>query len=104
MLVTKWLNIVLFNYLPSIGCFHPPVPDGAIYYSGPVEVTNTTEEPFPGNTSTTAVFEHEDVLSFGCHEGYRPETPPPEGSAFHTLMCNKGTWQGVSPICNGLLV
>ena len=78
------------------GCFHPPIPEGVLYFSD-------VEPPEDGESSTnvTEVFDHKDVLSFGCTSGFRAEKEPPQGQTFHSLTCNKGEWNGVTPVCNG---
>ena len=63
--------------------------------------TGTAISPKVVTPPTTTVFSHEDVLSFRCQTGFESEEPPPEGQTFHTLKCNKGEWQGVTPVCEG---
>lgn len=82
---------------PCPGCFHPPIPEGVLYYSDvePLEDEEST-------TNVTEVFDHKDVISFGCTSGFRTEKEPPQGQTFHTLTCNKGEWNGVTPVCNDI--
>ena len=88
-----------------VGCFHPPVPEGVVYYSDVEPPENIGDSNITDNgensTDLMSVFDHKDVLSFGCLYGFRAKDKPPQGQTFHTLTCSKGEWKGVTPVCNG---
>ena len=89
---------LLFMYA---GCFHPPVPEGVVYYSDVEPAEDDTDMDTGNTTDVMSVFNHTDVLSFGCLYGFRAKDEPPQGQPFHTLTCHKGEWQGITPVCNG---
>ena len=68
------------------GCFRPPTSEGVLLHS---------------YDDLMSVFDHKEVLSFGCTSGFRAKDKPPQGQTFHTLQCNKGEWNGVILVCNG---
>lgn len=85
------------------GCGYPPVPEGTVLYSNIGQTVNgTLATPDTDNdNSSTEVFPHKAVLSFGCLAGYRANATLPVGKPFHTLDCNKREWRGNMPVCNG---
>ena len=77
------------------------MPEGVVYYSD-IEPSEYDPESDVGNTTDVmSVFNHTDVLSFGCLSGFRAKDNPPQGQPFHTLTCSKGEWKGITPVCNG---
>ena len=76
-----------------------------MYYSDIEPPENIGESNITGNrgnsTDLMSVFDHKDVLSFGCLSGFRAKDKPAQGQTFHTLTCSKGEWKGVTPVCNG---
>ena len=88
--------------LMCVGCFHPPVPEGVVYYSDVEPSDNDTKTNVGNTTDLTTVFDHKDVLSFGCLSGFRAKEKPPQGQPFHTLTCSEGEWTGITPVCNGI--
>lgn len=79
-----------------------------MYYSDVEAPENQTDSGISndgGNaTDLAAVFDHKDVLSFGCLYGFRAKDKLAQGQTFHTLKCSKGEWKGLTPVCNGELV
>ena len=75
-----------------------------MYYSDvklPENVTDSINGNGGNSTDLMSVFDHKDVLSFGCLSGFRAKDKPPQGQTFHTLTCSKGEWKGTTPVCNG---
>ena len=71
-------------------------------YNSDVEPPDNDTDNSGGNTTDlAAVFDHKDVLSFGCEFGFRAKDKPPQGQTFHTLKCSKGEWKGLTPVCDG---
>jgi hypothetical protein len=80
------------------GCFHPPVPQGVVYYAIASNFTEEEKEELKPDT----VFRHDTVISFGCMNGYSLDVPPPGGLSFHPLQCHTGAWLGQSPSCSDI--